>query len=105
MIIARTTFRLKFGKAKEAINIWKQMGEHFKGLKDVPQMRILTDVTGPSYTLTLEMSLRSLNEIGLMNYNWMTSDIAKELYQQFIPLCESANREYLNVEMEIGGSR
>ena len=102
MIIQRTTFQLKFGKAKEGIELWKQMINGFKNNKDIPHIRILSDITGPSYTLVLELSLRSMNEIGLMNYNWMTSETAKELYQQFIPLCESATREYLNIETEIG---
>lgn len=101
MIIEQNIFQLKFGKAKEAIAIWKQIGEVMKQDErfNTP-MRILTDLTGPAYTLILELYLRSYLEIDPMMYTWKTNHQAHELYLQFIPLCESGRRELYKIEME-----
>jgi hypothetical protein len=101
MIIEQNIFHLKFGKAKEAIEIWKQIGEVMKkdGRFNI-RMRILTDLTGPAYTLIFELNIHSYMEINPMMYVWKTNQQARELYQQFIPLCESGHRELYKIEME-----
>lgn len=101
MIIEKNEFRLKFGKAKEAIAIWKSILEVFKGQKDAPKMRLMSDMTGPSYTLILEMQLLNFIDIGFKHYQWLTSEKVAQLYQEFVPLCESAHRTLYNIEMEI----
>ena len=54
MILIRNVFRLKFGKAREAVAlikegvaIQKRAGANFAA-------RVLTDLTGPFYTVVLE---------------------------------------------------
>ena len=54
MIVVRNSFRLKFGKAKEAVAIMKDgMAIQKRAGVDVPQ-RLMTDMTGTFYTLVLE---------------------------------------------------
>jgi hypothetical protein len=62
MIVVRNVFRLKFGKAKEAVALMKEglaiqkrvmAGHEFS-------TRVLTDVTGPFYTLVLEITTSNL---------------------------------------------
>ena len=101
MIIERNTFQLKFGKAKESIAIWKEMLEIMKNQGNHPEIRLMTDLSGKAYTLTLEMRLKSFMDIGPKTYSWMTNEATQALYQKFIPLCDSAHREYCRVEMEI----
>jgi len=101
MIIERNEFRLKFGKAKEAIDIWTKILNELKKQKDAPRARMMTDLTGPAYTIVLEIELRSFIDIGVKNYQWMTNEAAHELYGQFIPLCDSAHRTMYNIECEI----
>ena len=106
MIIERIKFHLKFGKAKESISLWKQMIEELK--KDERfqfPVRILTDVTSSSYTLIIEMNLRSYTDINPLNYLWSVHAKVRELYQQFIPLCESAERQLYKIEMEVGPAK
>ena len=59
MIVIRNVFRLKFGKAREAVALFKEAlaiqkraltGEDFTA-------RMLTDVTGQNYTLVLEVTV------------------------------------------------
>jgi hypothetical protein len=101
MIIERNEFRLKFGKAKEAIAIWKEIIESGKGISEkMPEMRIMTDISGEAYTLIVEMQLKNFSDINPKNYVWVTHQKFQELYQKFIPLCESSHRTYFNIEAE-----
>lgn len=101
MIIEQNIFYLKFGKAKDAIALWKQISEALKkdGRFTIP-LRILTDFTGPAYTLIIEMNLRSYTDINPLTHVWKTNPQVRDLYQQFIPLCESGHRELYKIELE-----
>ena len=98
MIIERNEFRLKFGQAKEAIAIWKEILEESKKIPGVPEMRLLSDLSGPAYTLIVELHLKSFSDINMKNAVWDTTDKFRDLYQKFIPYCESANREFYKIE-------
>ena len=64
MLVVRNTFKLKFGKAREAVALTKEGLAILKraGL-DTP-VRLLTDLTGRHYTLVLEMTVKNLTEYG-----------------------------------------
>ena len=100
MIIERNEFRIKFGKMKDALALWNEMMAEFKNNKEGIHVRILTDLTGPSYTLVLEMELRDFIHLGLKNYQWMAKSNVAALYQKFVPLCESSERMLYKVEYE-----
>lgn len=99
MIIERNIFHLKFGKAKEAIAIWKEVLEVAKKTNlAVPEMRLLSDISGPAYTLVMEMHINSFNDINPKQAIWATHEAFQTLYQKFIPLCESGHREFYKIE-------
>jgi hypothetical protein len=98
MIIERNVFHLKFGKAKESIEIWKAVCEEAKKAMTGTEMRLLSDLSGPAYTLVLELHLKSFTEINMKSATWVSTERLKELYHQFIPLCESATREFYKIE-------
>jgi len=101
MLVERNEFHLKFGKAKEGISIWKEIIESGKNMGGtVPSIRLMTDISGEAYTIVVEMELKSWNDINPKNYVWVTNSKFQELYQQFIPLCESSKRTYFNIEAE-----
>ncbi len=100
MFIERNEFRLKFGKAKDAIALWKEIMKLMKA-KDVKDFRVLTDLTGPSYTLVLESSLEDWKEMDTHRSQWAADPKFHELYQKFIPLCESSTKTFYKVEEEI----
>lgn len=102
MILERNEFKLKYGKAREAIAIWKEILDASREMgKSAPPMRMLTDLSGPSYTLILDMFLKDILDISPKNYVWITNEKYQELYQRFVPLCESSERTYFKVEAEI----
>jgi len=96
MILARNSFQMKFGKAKEVKAILKD------GLKTLtaPGMvehRAYMDISGPFYTLVLENTWDSLAafekamaELG-NNKEWQA------WYAKLIPLVESGHREIYTV--------
>ena len=63
MVVVRNVFRLKFGKAREAVALLKEgvaIQKRVLAGKDF-STRILTDVTGPFYTLVLELTVPSIS--------------------------------------------
>ena len=59
MIVIRNVFRLKFGQAREAVALAKQGLTIPEGVMTGVDhsSRLLTDVTGPFYTLVLELTV------------------------------------------------
>lgn len=100
MIIERNVFQLKFGMAKDAIAIWKEILDVAAKSSELskPQIRLLTDISGPAYTLVLEMHLNSYTDINPKNAVWATNEKLQTLYHKFLPLCESAERTYYKIE-------
>ena len=62
MIVIRNVFQLKFGKAREALALLKEgLVIQKRAVTDVEfSTRLLTDVTGPFYTVVLELTLPNL---------------------------------------------
>ena len=99
MVIQRNAFRLKFGKAKEAIAIWKEIMEAVKTSNlQTPEMRLMSDLSGDSYTLIMELHLKSFIDLNPSQAIWATTPKFQELYEKFKPLCDSATREYYKIE-------
>lgn len=99
VIVVRDVFQLKFGRAKEAVEVWKEgmtlARELGYGAKD---RRLMTDVVGESYyTLVLESTYDSLAEFEQAMQNTMGKERWKTWYQKFTPLVESGKREVLKV--------
>jgi len=100
MLIERNEFRIKFGKMKEAKAIWMEICQAIKSDKDI-RCRMLTDITGPAYTLVVETELRDFIHIGLNTYKWMINKQITELYGQFTELCDGSNRTLYHVEYSV----
>ena len=97
MILVRDVFRLKFGKAREALKAFKDIGDYaiksgFRG-----QPRVLTDLVGPYYTLVLETSAPSLAEYEQQGQKMMADEGWRSRYSQFTPFVESGYREIFNI--------
>ena len=61
MIVIRNVFRLKFGKAREAVPLLKEGVAIQKRAGANFSARILTDLTGPFYTVVLELTAPDLS--------------------------------------------
>jgi len=94
MILVRDIFQVKFGKMKDAKEIWKEM------LKAMPAQggnrpRLLTDLTGQYYTLVAESTFKDLTDYEAFSRNEMAA--VGPMYQKFIPLVDSGRREIFTI--------
>jgi len=98
MIIVRNVFQLKFGKAKEAVALWREGIETARRKDQVSgAARLLTDLVGPSYTLVVEFPAESLAEYEKSSQLVMSDPDWQAWYPKFVPLAESAYREIYRV--------
>ncbi len=92
MIVVRDIFQVKFGRMKEAKELWKE------GLKLVSRQssgrpRLLTDLTGPYYTLVMENTYKDLTDYEASMKRDMSAPDMGAWYQKFTPLVDSGRRE------------
>jgi hypothetical protein len=97
MILVRDIFRLKFGKARDALAVWKEMAAYGKRKGQPGSPRVLTDLVGNYYTFVMETTFPDLaswerDMRGMMDDEW------RGLYQKFTPLVESGSREIFTVQ-------
>jgi selenophosphate synthase len=97
MIVVRNVFRLKFGKARDAKEAMKTLLSINRRLGYGQDVRILTDVTGPFYTMVLEMTFGSLADVERGSKAIMEDAGWKDAYAKMVPLVESGVREIYNV--------
>jgi hypothetical protein len=97
MILIRNVFRLKFGKAREAIALMKE-GVAIQKRAGAPFVaRVMTDVTGPFYTIVLELTVSSLAAFEAEAPRYMGDKEFQANYQKLTPLIESGYREIFTV--------
>jgi hypothetical protein len=99
MIVVRNVFQLKFGKAKEAVALMKEgIAIQKKALAGVDwSHRVLTDVTGPFYTLVLELTVPSLSTFEANAPKLFGDKDWQANYQKVSALVESGYREVFSV--------
>jgi hypothetical protein len=97
MIVIRNSFRLKFGKAKdalaaikEAVAVQKKAGSNFS-------YRILSDLTGPFYTLVLEVTAPSLAAMEAEMPKNMSLPDFQTAYQKFVQFVECGERQVFTI--------
>jgi hypothetical protein len=99
MTVIRNVFQLKFGKAKEAVALMKQGMEIQKKVLTGSEFsaRILTDVTGPFYTLVLELTVPNFGTFEANAPRLFGDKDFQANYQQMAALVESGYREIFNI--------
>src|ERR1700704_1662608 len=95
MVVIRNVFHLKFGRAREAVALFK---EGIAIQKRVGQgldfsTRLLTDLTGPFYTVVLEITVPNLAAFEAAAPRLMGDKDWQANYQKIGPLVDSGSRE------------
>ena len=96
MIVVRDIFQLKFGKASEAAEVWRE-GRRFAERSGGGPIRLLSDVVGPYYTLILERTYDSLADFEQASQELRSDEAWKSWYGRFLPLLEGGHREIFKV--------
>ena len=99
MVVIRNVFRLKFGKAKEAVALFKEGIAIQKrvGANMNFSTRLLTDLTGPFYTVVLEISVPNLATFEAEAPRLMSDKDWQANYQKSAALIDSGYREIFTV--------
>jgi hypothetical protein len=100
MVVVRNVFRLKFGKTREAVALLKEGIALQKKAGSPFPARILTDVTGPFYTVVLELTVPDIGSFEKEAPRLMGDKDWQANYQKFVPLVESGFREILTLVQE-----
>lgn len=91
MIVVRNTFQVKFGRMKDAVPLLQEnLARAAAGGK---RGRLMTDVTGPFYTLVLEFEFESLADADKNMSTLMKLPGWQETYQKFAALVDSGRRD------------
>ncbi|MGI9070152.1 MAG: hypothetical protein ACR2JB_02195 [Bryobacteraceae bacterium] len=97
MIIIRNVFRVKFGKAREAVALVKEGAAIQKRAGANFSARVLTDLTGPFYTVVLELTVPNLSAFEAEAPRFMADKNFQANYQKLVPLVDSGYREIFTV--------
>jgi hypothetical protein len=99
MIVVRNVFQIEFGKAKDAVALWKEGLDiaHRAGVLG-DDARLMTDVAGPEfYTLILESTFESLEAWDTQSRKLMENPAWRAWYPKVAALTRGGRREILNV--------
>src|SRR4051812_20754078 len=100
MIVVRNVFKLKFGKTREAVALLKEglaIQKRAIGSGVEFSTRVLTDVTGPFYTVVLELTVPNLSAFESYGPKLFGDKDWQAHYQKLTPLMESGYREVFTV--------
>ena len=101
MIVVRNVFKLKFGKAKDAVTAWKEIMALSKKLGfPAKSSRLLTDLVGDFYTVVFEHTFDSLSQLEGGANTMMSSPEWQAAYAKVIAVTESGYREVFNIVHE-----
>lgn len=100
MYVERNEFRLKFGASRPALDLWKAYLESVHQQDANVHVRVLTDLSGPAYTLIVEQLSETFADAEPSRCRLVQRADWKEFYQKFIPLCESSFRTYYKQQLE-----
>jgi hypothetical protein len=98
MLVARQVFQAKYGRGDELVALFQEFNTRMQdGDETASRFRILTDVTGPFFTVVTEVEVESLAawEGGFreaMHQPWM-----EDWFGRMQPLVESGRREFYTV--------
>ena len=93
MIVVRDVFQVKFGHMKEALEFSRQVQ---KASPAERRPRLLTDTTGPYYTLVMEGTFKDLTDYEKSMRQDMPG-ISESYHKSFVPWIDSGRREIFTV--------
>ena len=98
MLLVRQVFQAKYGRGDELVGLFQELNQRMRDAGELsPQFRILTDASGPFFTVVTETEVESFAawEGGFreaMERPWM-----EEWFSRMMPLVESGSREFYTI--------
>lgn len=98
MLVARQVFRAKYGRGDDLVALFKEFNARMREAGgDGPRFRILTDVTGPFFTVITEVEIESLAAWEGRFREPMDQPWTGEWFSRMMPLVETGSREFYNI--------
>ena len=95
MIVVRDVFKAKYGKGGELVNLFKEANEKYPAFN---LDRILTDASGPFFTVITERTEESLSAWEKGRETVFSDPRFGDWFARMMPLVDSGSREFYNVE-------
>ena len=95
MILVRDVFQAKYGKGGELVALFKEVTQRWPAMA---LDHILTDASGPFYTVVTETTLESLAAWEQRMAEIFSKPEFGEWFARMMPLVESGRREFYNIE-------
>lgn len=98
MLVARQVFQAKYGKGDELVALFKDFNARMQadGVTGM-NFRILTDATGPFFTVVTEVEVESLAAWEESFSEGMARPWMNEWFGKMVPLVESGSREFYRI--------
>ena len=98
MLVARQVFRAKYGRGDELVAHFQELNARMREAGGIaPRFRILTDATGPFFTVVTEVEVESLADWEGSFRESMERPWMGEWFGRMVPLVESGSREFYRV--------
>ena len=97
MFIIRNVFKAKPGKGKAVVEVFKKVAPHTETL-GCKQSNILTDVTGPYWTVVVESKVESVADYFEMSGKLRDIPEVAEAMDGYLDLLDGGYREILKLE-------
>jgi hypothetical protein len=98
MLVARQVFQANYGRGDELVALFKEFNSRMQEAEGTFRpFRILTDVTGPFFTVVTEIEVESLAEWETTFSTSMAQPWMAEWFGRMMPLVDSGSREFYTV--------
>lgn len=98
MLVARQTFQAKYGRGDELVALFKEFNVRMQEAgAGAPRFRILTDASGPFFTVVTETEVENFAVWESGFSEWMGRPWMGEWFGRMMPLVESGRRDFYNL--------
>jgi hypothetical protein len=98
MLLVRQVFQAKYGRGDELVALFKEFNLQMQEEgSSVPHFRILTDASGPFFTVVTESEVESFAAWEGMFRETLSQSWMGEWFGRMMPLVESGSREFYNI--------
>jgi hypothetical protein len=97
MIVVRHTFQAKYGQGDELVALMLEMGEEFRGETPMRNPRVLTDLSGPFFTVVSEYEVESMAVWEQAMTEAFKDQRFGEWFSRMQPLVETGRREFYTI--------
>jgi hypothetical protein len=99
MILVRQVFRAKYGRGDELVALFREFNARMQEAGEAgPRFRVLTDVSGPFFTVVSEVEVESLAAWEGLFAEAMAQTWMEDWFGRMMPLVETGSREFYRIE-------